>query len=82
MAHTACLVCFISTINGRSKKSLLRLALVAAPTNLKQSILETFNIYGVMPPKVAKVSKARVQLQCVIADILAVNFANVNAALL
>ncbi len=30
MAHNACLVCFISTVNGRSKKrSLGRLALVA-----------------------------------------------------
>jgi hypothetical protein len=32
MAHTACLVCFISTVNGRSKKrkkrSLLRVALI------------------------------------------------------
>jgi len=28
MAHTACLVCFISTVNGCSKKSLWRLALV------------------------------------------------------
>jgi len=29
MARTACLVCFSSTVNGRSKKSLGRLALVA-----------------------------------------------------
>ena len=28
MACTACLVCFISTVNGRSKKSLGRLELV------------------------------------------------------
>ncbi len=50
MALTACLVCFISTVNGRSKKEEkkpfktgTRCGLIA---NLKQSILETFDIYG------------------------------------
>jgi hypothetical protein len=44
LARTACLVCFISTVNARSKKrSLLRLALVAGNiTNLKQSIFGYF----------------------------------------
>ncbi len=55
MAHTACLVCFISTVNGRSNKKMKRKE-EAYPwkagsssrhiTNLKQSILETFDIYG------------------------------------
>jgi hypothetical protein len=48
MAHTACLVCFISTVNGhcnkkrkeKKKLTLGRLAQVAGTTtNLKQSIL-------------------------------------------
>ncbi len=54
MARTACHVCFISTVNGRTKKKkkkelcLGRLSLVAGPvTNLNRSILETFNIYGI-----------------------------------
>jgi hypothetical protein len=46
MVHTACLVCFISTVNGCIKKSLGRLALVVGTNNLKQSILETFDING------------------------------------
>jgi hypothetical protein len=56
MAHTACLVCFISTVNGRSnKKKEKKRKEEAYPskagtsrghiTNLKQSILETFDIY-------------------------------------
>ncbi len=50
MAHTACLVCFISTVNGRSEKKEKKPIKTAASsrhiTNLKQSILETFDIYG------------------------------------
>ncbi len=52
MAHTACLVCFISTVNGRSNKKKEEAypwktgASSGHITNLKQSILETFNIYG------------------------------------
>jgi hypothetical protein len=51
MAHTACLVCFISTINGRSKKKKrLSLGRTGASsghiTNLKQSILEASDIYA------------------------------------
>ncbi len=52
MARTACLVCFISTVNGHCNK---RKKEEAYPwkagassghtTNLKQSILETFDIY-------------------------------------
>jgi hypothetical protein len=55
MARTACLVCFVSTLNGRSNKKKKR-KVEAYPwktgpssghiTNLKQSILETFDIYG------------------------------------
>jgi len=46
-AHTACLVCFISTFNGRSKKkkSIKTGTSSGQITNLKQSILETFDIY-------------------------------------
>jgi hypothetical protein len=50
MAHTACLVCFISTVNGRSNKKRKEKKKAGASsrhiTNLKQSILETFDIYG------------------------------------
>ncbi len=49
MAHTACLVCFISTVNGRSKKIKKKPWKMGSSsghiTNLKQSILETFDIY-------------------------------------
>jgi hypothetical protein len=55
MASTACLVCFISTVNGHSNKKKERKE-EAYPwktscssrhiTNLKQSILETFDIYA------------------------------------
>ncbi len=37
-------------------------------TNLKQSILETFNIYGVALPKVAKASKMSVAVANVFAQ--------------
>jgi hypothetical protein len=45
---TTCLVCFISTVNGRSQK---KKPIKTGPssghiTNLKQSILETFDIYA------------------------------------
>ncbi len=52
MAHTTCLVCSISTVNGHSnKKRKEAYPWKASPsgrhiTNLKQSILETFDIYG------------------------------------
>ncbi len=54
MACTACLVCFISTVNGRSNKKKRKEEAYAWKagassgniTNLKQSILETFDIYG------------------------------------
>ncbi len=55
MACTACLVCFVSTVNGRSNKKKKRKeeaypwktsASSGHITNLKQSILETFDIYG------------------------------------
>jgi hypothetical protein len=48
-ARTACLVCFISTVNGRSKKrkkrSLLRAVLVAG-TQQNLSSLYYFDVYG------------------------------------
>ncbi len=49
--RTACLVCFISTVNGRSNKKKEEAYPWKAGTssghitNLKQSILETFDIY-------------------------------------
>jgi hypothetical protein len=51
MACTACLVCFISTVNGRSikkeKKPIKTGASSRHITNLKQFILEAFDIYAV-----------------------------------
>jgi hypothetical protein len=58
MVLTACLVCFISTVNGCSNKKKNRKeeayswkagASSGHITNLKQSILETFNIYATVP---------------------------------
>jgi hypothetical protein len=50
MARTACLVCFISTVNGRSKKK--KPWKIGASsrhiTNLKQSMLVTFDICGLI----------------------------------
>jgi len=48
MVRIAWLVCFISTVNGRSekKKPIKTGARSMHITNLKQSILETFDIYG------------------------------------
>ncbi len=53
MACTACLVCFISSVNGRSNKKRKEEAYPWKAgtssrhiSNLKQSILETFDIYG------------------------------------
>ncbi len=48
MARTACLVCFISTVNGCSKKKKPWKTGASSGhiTNLKQSIWETFDIYG------------------------------------
>ncbi len=51
MARTACLVCVISTVNGWSKKNETKPKIGASSghiTNLKQSILETFDIYGMI----------------------------------
>jgi hypothetical protein len=46
-AHTAWLICFISTVNGHSKKrSRMTGTSGRHITSLKKSILETFNIYG------------------------------------
>jgi hypothetical protein len=49
MAHTACLVCLISTFSGRSKKKEKKAKNCGTRsghiTNLKQSIF-SFNIYG------------------------------------
>ncbi len=51
MVDTACLVCFISTVNSCSKKKkpIKTGASSRHITNLKQSILETFDIYGTNP---------------------------------
>ncbi len=48
MACTACLVCFINAVNGRSKKKKhIKTGTSSGHiTNLEQSILETFDIYG------------------------------------
>jgi hypothetical protein len=50
MVRTACLVCFISTVNGhRGKKEKKPIKMGTSSghiTNLKQTILETFDIYG------------------------------------
>ncbi len=45
---TACLVCFISAVNDHSeKKKLIKTGASGEhKTNLKQSILETFDIYA------------------------------------
>jgi hypothetical protein len=49
-ARTACLVCFISTVNGDRKKerkrSLERLALVAGTWQILSNLFWTFNIYA------------------------------------
>ncbi len=58
MAHTACLVCFISIVNSRSKKRKRKeeahpwkaSASSGHIANLKQSILETFDVYGLYSP--------------------------------
>ncbi len=49
-ACTACLVCFISTVNGCSKEKKPWKTGTSSGhiTNLKQSISETFDIYGAM----------------------------------
>jgi hypothetical protein len=45
MARTACLVCFISTVNGRSKKGLYRLVLVAGTPQTLSNLFFTFDVY-------------------------------------
>jgi hypothetical protein len=53
ITHTACLVCFISTVNAHSqKRSPGRPALVAGTLQTLQSILETFDLYASMAPLV------------------------------
>ncbi len=48
MARTACFVCFISTVNGHRKKMPYKTSTSSRHiTKLKQSILKTFDIYGV-----------------------------------
>jgi len=45
-AHTSCLVCFISTVNGHHKKKPRKTGASSGNIkNLKQSILETFDIF-------------------------------------
>ncbi len=59
MAHTTCLVCFISTVNGHSKKrkkrSLLRAALVAG-TQQNLSSLYYLDVYALIVFQLAKFS--------------------------
>jgi hypothetical protein len=53
-ACTTCLVCLISTVNGSNKKKKKPIKTGTSNghiTNLKQSILETFYIYGLTPGK-------------------------------
>ncbi len=47
MAHTACLVCFISTVNGRSKKggNALEDVVLVAGTQQNLSYLYSLDIY-------------------------------------
>jgi len=54
MARTACLVCFITTVNGRSKKNKEKKPIMSCAssghiTKLKQSIFAPFNIYEKRP---------------------------------
>jgi hypothetical protein len=51
MVGTAWLVCFISTVNGHSKKkrSLGRLALVAGTLQTLSNLFLSFDIYGSSP---------------------------------
>jgi hypothetical protein len=67
-AHTACLVCFITTVNGYSKKIIIKGEKCGASsrhiTNLKQSIF-SFNIYG-LPPCVVLLG----QLACPLNDVI------------
>jgi hypothetical protein len=53
MAHTTCLVCFISTVNDRIKKkkkrSLGSLALVAGTKQTLSDLFLSFDIYGFNP---------------------------------
>ncbi len=54
MAHTACLDCFISTVNGhcnkkkekKEKKMKLTLGRLALVVGTQQTYFETFDIYG------------------------------------
>ncbi len=72
MARTACLVCFISTVNGRSKKEKKKKKKLSLgrtgtsrghKTNLKQSILETFDIYELLSKGEEKFGLARKSAQ-------------------
>jgi hypothetical protein len=73
MARITCIVCFISTINGRSnnnkkrkgKKKLNPWKASASSrhiTNLKQSILETFNIYAPSLLSLATLSAGEIEM--------------------
>jgi hypothetical protein len=77
MACTACLVCFINTVHGRSKKrSLGSLALVAGTLQTLSNLFCTFNIYGlflsivfVIINKVKMVHDGILQLLSIISEI-------------
>ncbi len=57
MAHTACLVCFIRIVNCCSKKEAIMTGASSGHiTNLKQSILETFDINDMTPNDFAGVT--------------------------
>ncbi len=51
MVRTACLVCLISTVNGRSKirGNHRRLAVVADTQQTLSNLIVTFDIYGLDP---------------------------------
>jgi hypothetical protein len=75
MAHTACIVCFISTVNGCSKKkkeNALKDVVLVAGTQQNSSNLYSLDIYGLhagavsLPP--ADVIFA--QLSCPLNDVI------------
>jgi hypothetical protein len=64
--HTTCLVCFISIVNGCSKKEKKPNKTGAGSgqiTNPKQSILETFDIYELTSKEVYKTEAGLLNIQ-------------------
>jgi hypothetical protein len=65
MAGTAWLVCFISTVNGHSKKkrSLGRLVLVAGKLKTLSKLFLSFDIYGSSPAFSAGTEREEIRLK-------------------